>query len=52
MAHHEVDLLLGVGVHGLPLGDHAADELVVVLTGALLLALSRVAVEDLAEDLA
>lgn len=51
MAHHQVDLLLGVWVHGLPLGDYAADELVVVLAGALLLALPRVAVEDLAEDL-
>ena len=52
VAHHEVDLLLGVWIHGHPLGDHAADELMVVLAGSLLLALSGVAVEDLAEYLA
>ena len=52
VAHHEVDLLLCIWVHGLPFWNHPADECMVVLAGALLLALAGIAVEDLAEDLA
>ena len=47
VAHHEVDLLLCIWVHGLPFWNHPADECMVVLAGSLLLALAGIAVEDL-----
>lgn len=50
MAHHEVDVLLGIGVHRPSFWDDAADELMVVLTGPFLLAHVGIAIEYLCEN--